>query len=173
MRKNLLKGAALLALIVAAPLAAQDKHIDVSVEPNGSGYKLRFLNSECSDRPSEMGCIMAEHGTSPNISWRISGAGAGQWVFTRLQFSADGYSWGDPSRPLAECTVEDFALSENDRYSGNASTAQVTANGAMLMIRDRNRNECRTHYRIYAMPVGGGMEIDSDPIIDNRGGGRN
>lgn len=150
------------------PLAAQDKHIDVIVVNAGSGDKLDFDNSECPERPFDRGCITAEHGSSPNITWQLPQDSG--YVFTRLQFSPDGNSWGDPSRPLQNCTVEDFALSDADRYSGNASTARVLGGGKMLMIRDYNRNACITHYRIYAMPENGGAEIDSDPIIDNRGG---
>jgi hypothetical protein len=152
---------------------AQDKHIDVTVRQEGAVHKLVFLNSECPDRAGEMGCVMADHGNSPNISWQLDDAGSADWILSRLQFSPDGSNWGDPSHPLTNCTVEDFRLTESDRSTGLASSAQIVSNGRMLKIRDGNRNVCVTHYRLYAMPRAGGMEIDSDPVIDNRGGGRN
>lgn len=162
----------LLALLAPwATALAQDKHIDVSVQQQGAGYKLVFLNSECPDRPQEKGCVEAAPGSSPNISWELDDASSGAWVFSRLQFSPDGAHWGDPGHPLADCTMEDFNLAPGDRVSGEASTAKPIANGKRLMIKDDNANACRTHYRLYAKPLGGGAEIDSDPIIDNRGGG--
>jgi len=138
---------------------AEDKHIDVTV----NGNKLVFLNSECPERPADMGCVMAEFGNSPVISWQLTGAGSEGWRLSRLEFNPV---------PLQDCTVEDFALTDADRRSGAASTAQVVADGRRLQIRDRNRNQCVTRYTLYAVSDGG-AEIDSDPIIDNRGGVRN
>lgn len=167
--------AALLALtVLAAPaIQAQDKHIDVAVQDQGGRAKLVFLNSECPDQPAQNGCIQAAHGSSPNLSWELDAASADQWQFTRLQFSADGVHWGDAGYPLADCTVDDFGLTEADRQSGDASSARVVANGKRVQVHDANRNVCQTHYRLYAAPRDGGPEIDSDPVIDNRGGGRN
>jgi len=45
--------------------------------------------------------------------------------------------------------------------------------GAIARMRDGNQNPGITHYRLYAMPRAGVLEFDSDPIIDNRGGGPN
>ena len=136
---------------------AADKHINVTV----SGNKLVFQNSECPDRPSEMGCITAEYGNSPMISWELTGPGSEQWQFSGLGFGPT---------PLQDCTVADFGLSEDDRRTGQASSAQIVANGKRVQIRDHNRNQCITQYTLRAVSSGG-MEIDSDPIIDNRGGG--
>jgi hypothetical protein len=141
----------------------QDKHIDVSVQ-NG---KLTFLNSACPDNP-EPGCVQAEHGNSPVISWQLKESAETGWQFAALQFSPDGVNWG--TSPLQDCTVSDFGLSEADRQSGNASTAQIVANGQRLQIKDYNRSECITHYKLSARS-GNGDYADSDPIIDNRGGG--
>ena len=60
-------------------------------------------------------------------------------------------------------------MTEADRATGDASSAQVVANGKRLQIRDNNQNVCDTHYRLYAEPVNGGDEIDSDPRIRNGG----
>jgi hypothetical protein len=150
---------------------AEDKHVDVTVRQEGGVNKLVFLNSECPDRPNESGCVTADRGNSPNISWQLDSSAAGAWVFSRLQFSPDGVHWGDPSHPLKDCTVSDFGLDEASRGTGHVSSAQILGNGRMLQIHDANRDTCTTHYRLYAAPAGGGMEIDSDPIIDNRGGG--
>jgi hypothetical protein len=149
----------LLMLFACDVLLAGDKHIDVTV----SGNKLRFLNSECPERPGEFGCVMAEHGDSPMISWELTGAGSEQWRFSGLRFNP---------APLQNCTVEDFGLSEADRQSGTASTAQIVANGKRLQILDHNRNQCITQYTLSAVSSDG-TYIDSDPVIDNRGGGRN
>lgn len=149
--------AALFSFAACGGVLAADKHIDVTVSNN----KLVFLNSECPDRPSDMGCVMAEHGNSPMISWELSGLGSDQWQFTGLSFSP---------APLQDCTVDDFGLSEADRQSGQASTAQVTSGGKRIQIRDRNRNVCQTQYTLHA-ESNSGVQIDSDPIIDNRGGG--
>jgi hypothetical protein len=138
-------------------LLAQDKHINVTVQ----GSKLVFMNSECPDRPGEMGCVTAEYGSSPMISWELTGAGSEDWAFSGLRFNPT---------PLQDCTVSDFDLSEADRQSGNASTAQIVSNGKRLQIRDRNRNQCITQYTLSAVS-GDGRQIDSDPIIENRGGG--
>lgn len=148
----------LLGLAVSESLLAQDKHIDVSV----NGNKLVFQNSECPDRPQEMGCVTAEYGSSPVISWELTGPGSEQWSFSGLRFGPT---------PLQECTVNGFGLSDADRQSGAASTAQIVANGKRLQIRDRNTSECITHYTLSAVS-GDGRQIDSDPVIDNRGGGR-
>ena len=148
----------LIGLALGDSLMAQDKHIDVSV----NGNKLVFLNSECPDRAHEMGCVMAEYGSSPVISWELTGPGSEQWSFSGLQFAPI---------PLQGCTVTDFGLSDSDRQTGNASTAQIVANGKRLQIRDRNTSECITQYTLSAVSTDG-QRIDSDPIIDNRGGGR-
>jgi hypothetical protein len=156
-------------LIYCGSALAQDKHIDVSVVPSGGAFKLVFNNSECADSPSEKGCVFADRGTQPVISWELTGNLAGQWNFTRLQMSPDGIHWGEAGYPLNDCTVDDFNLTEADRVSGAASSAQVVANGQRVQIRDNNRNVCETYYRLYAAPVNGGGEIDSDPRIRNGG----
>lgn len=159
-RIRIVKLFSLLCLVGAGEaLLAQDKHIDVSVQ----GNKLVFLNSECPERPGELGCVTAEYGSSPMISWQLTGAGTEDWTFGGLRFAPT---------PLQDCTVEDFSLSESDRQNGNASTAQIVANGKRLQIRDRNRNQCVTQYTLSAVSSDG-RRIDSDPVIENRGGGRN
>ena len=156
-------------LIYCGSALAQDKHIDVSVVPSGGAFKLVFNNSECADSPSEKGCVFADRGTQPMISWELTGDLAGQWQFTRLQMSPDGIHWGDAAYPLQDCTVDDFNLTAADRVSGAASSAQVVANGQRAHIRDNNQNVCETYYRLYAAPVNGGGEIDSDPMVRNGG----
>ena len=160
--KIFLGARAALSLVFCGPAQAQDKHIDVSIV-NG---KLVFLNSECPGNPTN-GCVLAERGTAPVISWELKGDGDAGWTFAGLQFSSDGVNWG--SDPLQDCTMEDFGLSEADRQSGNASTAQVVANGKRLQIKDLNRNECITHYKLSARSANGDY-ADSDPVIENRGG---
>lgn len=156
---------AALSLVFCGPVQAQNKHIDVSIV-NG---KLVFLNSECPDNPSN-GCVLAERGNAPVISWELKDAVDTGWTFAGLQFSPDGESWG--TAPLQDCTVEDFGLSDADRQSGDASTAKIVANGKRLQIKDHNRNQCITHYKLSARSENGDY-ADSDPIIDNRGGGHN
>jgi hypothetical protein len=146
-------------MLATAPATAQDKHIDVSVQDG----KLVFLNSECPHRPQDMGCVLADRGESPVISWSLSGSDGADWTFVGLEFAP---------LPLADCTVEDFGLSEADRQSGEASTAQIVAGGKRIQIRDRNRNQCITQYTLTARSSDG-TEIDSDPVVENRGGGRN
>lgn len=145
---------------------AADKHIDVNVYHDGTEYKLGFDNSECPNRPNDKGCVEADYGNSPMISWELNS----DWELTRMQFSPDGQHWGDSGYPLKDCTVDDFGLSESDRSTGNASTANVVSNGKRLQIRDKNVNECTTHYKLFAQPRAGGTEINSDPVIENRGG---
>jgi len=157
----------LLCLAFAGPglVFAQDKHLNLSVVQN----KLVFNNSECPNRPHEMGCVEAPRGSSPNISWELDGQSSQEWALSRLQFSPNGSNWGDPQSPLADCTMEDFGLSPGDRGTGYASSAKVIANGQKMMIRDDNYNECVTHYMIFARHRSSGQEINSHPIIDNRG----
>jgi hypothetical protein len=158
-------------LLISSPftLFAQDKHIDLTVYQNGTGYKMGFSNSECPGSPQDKGCIEAEHGNSPVISWELDSAAGQDWELTRLQFSPDGQHWGDAGYPLQDCTVDDFRLSDADRNSGNASSANVVANGRRLQIHDLNNNACTTHYKLFARPRAGGAEINSDPVIKNRG----
>ena len=169
--KILLGKSLILLLLISSPftLFAQDKHIDLTVYSNGAGYKMGFSNSECPGSAHEMGCIDVEHGNSPIISWELDSASGQDWELTRLQFSPDGQNWGITGHPLQGCTVNDFQLSEADRNSGNASSAQVVANGRRLQIRDLNANVCTTHYKLFARPRNGGPEINSDPVIKNRG----
>lgn len=155
--RTLSSGLLIAAMLLCNAAFAQDKHINVSVQ----GNKLVFQNSECPDRPGELGCVMAEHGSSPMISWELTGPGTEQWRFSGLGFSPT---------PLQDCTVADFGLSEADRQSGAASTARVIAGGKRLQIRDLNRNVCVTQYTLSAVSDDG-RQIDSDPVIDNRGGG--
>jgi hypothetical protein len=172
--RNATRGfAGLLLLLLAWPLAglAQDKHIDVSVVSTGGGYKLVFNNSECPARPNDRGCIQPDFGTSPNLSWELDRDSASDWQLTHLRFSPNGVNWGDPQFPLADCTVQDFGLNPDDRNSGWASTARPTANGQKLMIKNKNVNRCQTHYLLQAQHRSNGQTIDSDPIIDNTGGG--
>jgi hypothetical protein len=65
--------------------------------------------------------------------------------------------------------MDDFRLSDTDRNSGNASSASVVANGRRLQVHDLNNNACTTHYKLFARPRAGGAEINSDPVIKNRG----
>ena len=166
----LIKGLIIL-LLISSPftLFAADKHIDLTVYHNGTSYKMRFDNSECPASPQDKGCIEVEHGNSPMISWELDSASSQEWELTRLQFSKDGQHWGDASNPLQDCTVKDFQLSDADRNSGNASSASVVSNGRRLHIRDLNNNACNTHYKLFARPRAGGAEINSDPVIKNRG----
>lgn len=161
----------LLLLLVSSPfsLLAQDKHIDLTVYQNGATYKMGFSNSECPGRPGDMGCIDVEHSSSPIISWELDSDSGQDWELTRLQFSPDGQHWGDAGYPLQGCTMDDFNLSEADRNSGNASSANVVANGKRLQIHDLNSNVCTIHYKLFAQPRNGGAEINSDPVIENRG----
>lgn len=161
----LIRAAAVLAVLVAGQALAQDKHVDVSVQDMGGQHKLVFSGSLCPSNP-EPGCIMVERGNSPMLSWALTGAAAMEWQFVGMQFSPDGVSWGGV--PLADCTMEDFALSESDRYDGQASTAQIVAGGKRIQIRDHNRNVCVTHYKLTARSNSGEV-IDSDPIVDNKG----
>jgi len=166
-------GWALLALAVYGQAQAEDKHIDVIVQEQDGVSKLVFLNSACPERPNEHGCIQADHRSSPVISWGLDQASSGEWSFLRLQFSPDGVPWGDPGHPLQDCTMEDFNLAPDDAQSGLASTARVIADGKRMQIKDDNVNVCTTHYKLVAARRDGGGEIDSDPIIDNKGGGNN
>jgi hypothetical protein len=159
------------ALTLVACAQTQDKHIDVTVQEQGGVFKLVFLNSECPERPNEKGCIQAVHGSSPIISWALDDASSDEWSFSRLQFSPDGKHWGDPAYPLQDCTMQDFNLARGDAQSGVASTARVVADGKRIQIRDYNVNVCTTHYKLVAARRDGSGEIDSDPIIDNKGGG--
>jgi hypothetical protein len=136
-------------------LLAQDKHINVAV----NGDKLVFQNSECPDRPNEMGCVLVERGNAPMISWELDGPGSEGWTLSALQFNPV---------PLQQCTVDDFDLSEADRQTGVASTAQIVSNGKRLQIRDRNRNVCESRYKLIAVSADG-RQIDSDPVIRNGG----
>lgn len=164
-------GWVLLALAVCGQAQAQDRHIDVTVQKQGDVYKLVFLNSECPERPNDRGCIEAGHGSSPNISWELDGDSSREWSFVRLLFSPDGAHWGDPGHPLQDCTMNDFRLAPDDRQTGLASTARVVADGKRTQIKDDNVNVCETHYRLVAARRDGSGEIDSDPLIVNRGGG--
>jgi hypothetical protein len=132
---------------------------------------MHFANSECPEKPNMKGCVLASHGNSPMISWELDSDSNREWELTRLLFSPDGVHWGDSSYPLADCTMEDFNLSAADQQSGEASSAQVMANGRRLKIKDGNYNQCTTHYLLVARSRSSGEEIDSDPVIDNRGGG--
>lgn len=94
------------------------------------------------------------------ISWELIGPGSEGWTFIALEFNPV---------PLQQCTVEDFGLSDSDRRTGSASTAQIVSNGKRLQIRDRNRNVCESRYTLIAVSSDG-MEIDLDPVIRNGGG---
>lgn len=158
-------------LLLSSPFAlyAQNKHINLTVYHDGTKYKMGFKDSHCPGRPQNKGCIQANKGSSPMISWELDSVSNQKWQLTRLQFSPNGQSWGDPSHPLEDCTVEDFQLSASDARSGNASTAAVIANGRKMQIHDLNYNKCRTYYKLFAQPRAGGAEINSDPVIDNTG----
>ena len=119
----------ILLLLISSPftLFAQDKHVDLTVYHNGTAYKMGFSNSECPESPQDKGCIDVEHGNSPMISWELDATSDQEWELTRLQFSPDGQHWGDASYPLQGCTVDDFRLSDTDRDTGDASSANVVA----------------------------------------------
>jgi hypothetical protein len=166
----LIKGLIVL-LLISSPftLFAADKHIDLTVYQNGTSSKMRFDNSECPASLQDNGCIEVLRGKSPMISWELESASNEDWKLTRLQFSPDGQHWGDANYKLETCTSDAFGLSDADRTSGEASTAEVVANGRLLKIRDTNRKACTTYYKLFAEPRDGGAEINSDPVIKNRG----
>ena len=166
----LIKGLIIL-LLISNPftLLAADKHIDLTVYPNGTSHKMRFNNSECPGNLQDKGCIEVLRGNSPMISWRLDSASNEDWKLTRLQFSPDGQHWNDANYKLEDCTMEAFEVEEADRTTGNAKKVSIVANGRQLQIRDTNREECNTYYKLFAEPRAGGAEINSDPVIKNRG----
>lgn len=153
--QTILTALAALAMLAAGPVVAQDKHINVGVQ----GDKLVFLNSECPERPQDMGCVLADKGESPVISWRLDGSVSPDWTFVGLRFAPV---------PLQTCTVEAFNLTDSDQQSGEASTARIVAGGRQVQIHDRNNVPCTTQYTLTARSSDG-TEIDSDPVIENRG----
>ena len=165
----------ILVTLVSSPftLLAADKMIDLTVHLNGTSYKLEFTNSECPGKPNDMGCIEVERGNAPMIFWELDEVSSQNWKLTSLQLSPDGQHWGEHGYPLKDCTMEDFDLSGDDDKTGDASKAQVISNGKKLMVRDHNKQPhtegCLTHYKLFAEHRTSGDEINSDPIIDNRG----
>ena len=164
----------LLMVVFSASAYAEDPFIDVKVIQSGGADKLDFVNSECPDRPNEKGCVLMSRGSKNWIFWELDRTSTDNgWVLTRLDFSPDGAHWGDPGYPLKDCTVSAFRLSEEDRISGHASTAEVLANGKRMRIWDENDNDpevpCITHYRLTAENTRTGDVTDFDPVIDNRG----
>jgi hypothetical protein len=171
MRETALKirSAALLLITSALWLApgqllAQNPHIDVTVKASGGVAEIVFLNSACPN--GQRGCIQMPRGQSNWISWEFDQATeqAG-WSFDSLYFGTAEKQTGN----LKDCTVTAFGLSEADRASGHASTAEVFANGKRLRIWDENDSECITHYTLRAVNDETGQTAESDPIIDNRG----
>jgi hypothetical protein len=145
-------------------LFAQNPHIDVAVRESGGVAEIVFLNSACPN--GQRGCVQMPRGESNWISWEFdqdtSQAG---WSFEGLYFGAADKQVGN----LKDCTVDAFGLSEADRASGDASTAEIFANGKRLRIWDENDRECITHYTLRAVNDDTGQTAESDPVIDNRG----
>lgn len=163
-------GSIMLLFMATGAAQAQDKHLDLVVQQTPGGtYKLVFANSECPNRPNDGGCVYVGRGRNPNISWELDARSRGEWRLTSLQFSPDGTNWGEPGVPLQDCTMTDFRLAPGDRDSGFASSARIHPQGFTLTIWDSNEVPCVTYYKITAANSAGD-EIDSDPIIDNRGG---
>ena len=159
-------------LLILLPVSvwAQNPHIDLSVTGSGDSAKLQFLNSACPQEPGNRGCVELGHGMQNHISWELDqDSWRAGWRLTALFFSPDGNHWGEHGYPLNDCTMEDFKLPDSDRHTGQASTAEVRANGKRMRIWDENKNTCDTWYRLYATNINGG-QADSDPIIKNRGG---
>jgi hypothetical protein len=159
---------------VSNGLLAKDKLIDLTVVGSGSDFKIQFLNSLCSDQAQQSGCIEVKAGESGALNWELDSIGETYWMLTRFQFSADGVNWGDSKFPLPDCSVKNFNLEARDQFTGNAASAMITGNGRKVVLHNGNQETCQVHYRIYAMPKAGGMEIRSDivPMISNQGGGK-
>ena len=162
------------ACLASPSLLASEKLVDLTVVGSGSDFKLQFLNAACADKKAENGCVEVEQGVTPMLNWELDSMGETYWMLTRLQFSADGVNWGDSNFPLPDCAVPVFALEARDQFTGNAASAMITGNGRKVRIPNHNTEACEVHYRIYAMPKAGGMEIHSEaaPIITNHGGGQ-
>lgn len=165
-----IRGAVLCALAFTAALLApglalaQNPHIDVAISESAGVATLEFQNSACPN--GQRGCIQMPRGQSNWISWEIDGASSqAGWVLESLYFGTADKQTGD----LKDCTMSAFGLSESDRSSGRASTAEVFANGKRLRIWDENDSECITHYTLNAVNTATGQRAASDPIIDNRG----
>jgi len=156
---------ALLICLASPAVLANEKLIDMTVVGSGSDFRLEFLNSECSDKTQQNGCIEVKKGESTTLVWELDVMGETYWMLTRLQFSADGQNWGDSRFPLPDCAVRAFTLEDRDQFTGNAASAMITGNSRKILIQNLNEEECRIYYRIYAMPKAGGMEIASDPMI--------
>ncbi len=163
----------LLMAIASPAVLAKDTLIDLTVVGSGSDFKLQFLNSACSDKAQQNGCIEVQKGDSAAHIWELDSMGETYWMLTRFQFSADGVNWGDSKFPLPACSVPNFNLEARDQFTGNAASAMITGNGRKILLDNGNQEACQVHYRIYAMPKAGGMEIHSDPVpmISNQGGG--
>ena len=168
-KANWIQVAAIVCVLLPMGAWAQNPHIDLSVTGSGDSAKIRFLNSACPQEPGNHGCVELGRGMQNHVSWELDQTSwqAG-WRLTALFFSPDGSHWGENGYPLDDCTMEDFGLPEGDRHTGQASTAEVRANGKRMRIWDKNKNVCDTWYRIFATNLNGDR-ADSDPIIKNRG----
>lgn len=153
------------ALWLAPALAlAENPHIDVAVRSSGAVAEIVFLNSACPN--GQRGCVQMPRGERNWISWEFDADSArAGWSFESLYFGAADKQTGN----LKDCTVTAFGLSEADRSSGHASTAEIFANGKRLRIWDENDRECVTHYTLRAVNAATGQTAESDPVIDNRG----
>lgn len=159
------------ALLVAGGLSlapalalAENPHIDVAVTSSGGVAEIVFLTSACPN--GRRGCVQMPRGERNWISWELDNDSAqAGWTFESLYFGTADKQTGN----LKNCTVTAFGLSEADRSSGHASTAEIFANGKRLRIWDENDSECITHYTLRAVNKSTGQTAESDPVIDNRG----
>ena len=167
-------GFVLMACLASPGLSANEQLIDMTVVGSGSSFKLQFLDTMCSDKNAENGCVEVKTGSTPMLNWELDVNGETYWMLTRLQFSADGENWGNSRFPLKDCSVKNFELEARDQFTGNAASAMITGNGRIVRVPNLNIETCQTYYRIYAMPKAGGMEIHSDarPMITNAGGAK-
>lgn len=157
-------------LTLSAQALAQNPHIDLTVVESAGVAKMQFQNSACPQHPNDKGCVSVDRGNRSWISWEIDQASwQNGWRITELHFSPDGTHWGESGYPLMDCTVFDFGLTETDRMTGVASSAQSDGNGKRMKIWDENNNRCETWYRLFAENIDTGETADSDPVIRNGG----
>lgn len=169
--KKIQKTMALLLVVGAlwltpALVMAQNPHVDVAVRSSAGVAEIVFLNSACPN--GARGCVQMPRGERNWVSWELDSASTqAGWTFESLYFGTADKQIGN----LKDCTVSAFGLSDADRSSGRASTAEVFANGKRLRIWDDNDSECITHYTLRAVNQASGQTAESDPVIDNRGRG--
>jgi hypothetical protein len=129
-----------------------------------------FTNHFCPSANGAPGDLCNAFGDRPRMVFKLQGPGSNPWRFLRMELSADGTDWNNPSLP--DGVYEDLGFSsdpgDGDRVRGWPPVS-LNGSGKQMTVRNDNCFEFDVYYRLI-LEHEDGRQVPLHPRLRNRGG---